>query len=329
MYNNLQIKLKNTLEELKSFPIDQSLTLEFSESVEDSFLKTYIFLVQGLDSPGLIHVGDTYNQNIGIVKESFNNVDIDLTVTNRLPFTVKITPIKPLTPGYSYTLLVKGDLPNEHMSITKVVSHSSSNIELLGTDKQSEEAILVFNEDSDLSAKKHTIDVSIDNIRKTFDISRKKEVSFAGYYLRFPSELYLEGETFNILVVDKTATTNSYTVSLTTSPSKNIKPIDPTNNNQLTYEDLINYNKETQETIVEAELSYTITYTGIGSFIITFNKDITDKLDVDNLTFKNREAFSMYTLTALKLYDKEATYIVSHSILDKKSIEFFVEEVKR
>ena len=38
MANNLQITVKNKESELNSFPIDQSLVLEFSEAVEDSYL---------------------------------------------------------------------------------------------------------------------------------------------------------------------------------------------------------------------------------------------------------------------------------------------------
>lgn len=330
MYNNLQIKLLNTKDELISFPIDQSLSLEFSESVEDSFLTSYIFLVQGMDSPALIHVGDTYNQNIGIVKESFNNVDIKTTVTSRDPFVVKVTPVKPLTPGYSYTLLVKGDLPNEYMSVTKVTSYSPSNIELLGSNTYNEEAVLIFNEDSDLTNNKHIIDITLKGHRQTFDIKREKTVNFQGYQIKFISDLYLEGESFNILVTDKTATTTTYTVSLTTSPSKNVKPIDPSANIKLTEEDLINFNNNntaTGEPIVEEATTQTITYTGYNSFVLTFNKDLTDKLDYNSLTYRIREAFGMYTLSSMGLYDSTKTYEIEHTILDAKSVEFFVKEI--
>lgn len=329
MYNNLQIKLLNTKDEMDSFPINHSLSLEFSESVEDSFLSSYIFLVQGMDSPALIHVGDTYNQNIGIVKESFNNVEIQTTVTSRDPFVVKVTPIKPLTPGYSYTLLVKGDLPNEFMSITKVVSHSSSNIELLGSDKQNEEAVLIFNEDSDYTNNKHTIDITLNNVRQSFDISKKKEIDFQGYKLKFTSPLYLEGESFNILVMDKTSTTTTYTVSLTTSPSKNVKPIDPSANIKLTEEDLVNFNDGIVSTTeqINIETTQSITYTGYNSFILSFNKDIVEKLDFANMVKRVREAFGMYTLSSMGLYDADKEYTVEFTILDTKSVEFFIKEV--
>ena len=329
MYNNLQIKLLNTKDEMDSFPINHSLSLEFSESVEDSFLSSYIFLVQGMDSPALIHVGDTYNQNIGIVKESFNNVDIQTTVTSRDPFVVKVTPIKPLTPGYSYTLLVKGDLPNEFMSITKVVSHSSSNIELLGSDKQNEEAVLIFNEDSDYTNNKHIIDITLNNVRQSFDISKKKEIDFQGYKLKFTSPLYLEGESFNLLVMDKTSTTTTYTVSLITSPSKNVKPIDPSANIKLTEEDLVNFNDGIVSTTeqVNIETTQSITYTGYNSFILSFNKDIVEKLDFANMVKRVREAFGMYTLISMGLYDADKEYTVEFTVLDTKSVEFFIKEV--
>ena len=329
MYNNLQIKLLNTKDEMDSFPINHSLSLEFSESVEDSFLSSYIFLVQGMDSPALIHVGDTYNQNIGIVKESFNNVEIQTTVTSRDPFVVKVTPIKPLTPGYSYTLLVKGDLPNEFMSITKVVSHSSSNIELLGSDKQNEEAVLIFNEDSDYTNNKHIIDITLNNVRQSFDISKKKEIDFQGYKLKFTSPLYLEGESFNLLVMDKTSTTTTYTVSLITSPSKNVKPIDPSANIKLTEEDLVNFNDGIVSTTeqVNIETTQSITYTGYNSFILSFNKDIVEKLDFANMVKRVREAFGMYTLSSMGLYDADKEYTVEFTVLDTKSVEFFIKEV--
>lgn len=326
MYGNLQIKLKNTLEELKSFPIEQSLFLEFSESVEDAFLKEYIFLVQGIDSPGLIHIGDSYNQNIGIVKETFKNIDTNISVIEQNPFTVKVSPLKPLTPGYSYTLLVRGELPNEHLTIEKTVSHSSSTIILLSSIKQNIEEVLTINTDSNLSNGKHIVDVSIGSVRKTFDITKNKEIVLDGYQLKLPSMLYLEGEVFNILVTDKTTQTNSYTVSLVASPSKNVKTTDPTNNSKLTFEDILKYNADQDSLIVEEELTYEIKHTGINSFIILFNKAITDKLDFDMLTHTQREAFGMYTLTAMKLYNPLSTYTVTYSIIDKKSVEFFIKE---
>lgn len=334
MYNDIKISIKNTKEELKSFPIEQSLTLEFSERVEDSYLDNYIYIIQALDSGSLIHIGDTYNQNVGIVKEDFKPLAIKFEIVQADPFTVKVKPVQPLTPGYSYTLLVKEDLPTEYLSISKTVSYSSSTLGLISAPTDVEEDLkLTIESDSQLNNQKHIVQISFKGVTRTLDITKVKTVNLNGYTFNFNSDFYLEGEEFTTTVVAKTSKVQaSFAVSFQAANSKNIKPVD--NPNKLLTEDLIsdfnNTDKEepTVSTTYDATtLSYTIEHTGEDSFVVVFNQEVTNLLDLDQFAFTTREAYKMYTLKSLGLYDKTKEYKITYEILSETEVEFKIEEV--
>lgn len=334
MYNDIKISIKNTKEELKSFPIEQSLTLEFSERVEDSYLDNYIYIVQALDSGSLIHIGDTYNQNVGIVKEDFKPLAIKFEIVQADPFTVKVKPVQPLTPGYSYTLLVKEDLPTEYLSISKTVSYSSSTLGLISAPTNVEEDLeLAIVSDSQLNNQKHIIQISFKGTTRTLDITKVKTVDLDGYIFNFNSDFYIEGEVFTTTVVNKTSKVQaSFTVSFQAANSKSVKPIESPN--KLLTEDLISdfNNSEKEEPTVSTDydattLSYTIEHTGEDSFIIVFNQEVVDMLALDQLTVTFREAYRMYTLKSLGLYDKTKAYNITYEVLSNTEVEFRVSEV--
>lgn len=324
--SDIQITIKNQAFELNSFPINQSIVLEFSEAVEDSYLDTYIHLVQALDSGSLIHIGDTYNQNVGLVRENFKPVDIDIKVVNQDPFQVNIKAKLPLTPGHSYQLLVQDALPTEHLQAIKSTSYSDSNITVVGVSGNTlgTHIVEVF-KDSDFTNDKHIVTLKANNEIKSFNLKDSNEVKIGGLTLKLSGLVFVQGEMF---VVDVAPTISklrtSFVANLKVSSSKDITAID-SDYVFLNPSDIYNYNNVTTEE--ETPLTYTISVIGIGSFIVTFNREITDKLDFDNSSFKTREAFNMYTLSSLDLYNPLTEYMISHEILSNTEVEFTVREL--
>ena len=45
------------------------------------------------------------------------------------------------------------------------------------------------------------------------------------------------------------------------------------------------------------------------------------------MSYSVREAFNMYTLSSLDLYDRQKEYEVKYEILSKSEVEFFIEEL--
>lgn len=330
MYEDLTINVKNTKDELLSFPIDKALILEFSERVEDAYLDAYVYIIQDLDSSKLVHIGDTYNQNVGIVKENFKPVAIGFNIISNNPFTVSVKPLQPLTPGYSYTLLVKEELPNEYLAISKSISYSSSTITLVSAPSTSEDATLTILSDSTFTNGKHLVDISFKNIQKTVDLTYSRKITIDNYVFEFKSDFYIEGEEFTTTVVDQTSKVNtSYTFPFKAASSKNVKALDGNPNTLLTEDLLADYNNSEDPQPVSTTfdintLTYTIEHTGENSFIVTFNQEVTDLLDLNEVTFTKNEAFRMYTLKQLGLYDPSVQYSIQSIVLDKKSVEFYV-----
>lgn len=125
----MQITALNSTEELKSFPINQSIRLKFEKAVEDSLLESRLSLIRLPNQTGLFNISETYNQSIGYIREKF---DIEeTTITSELvdgSFIVVVKPVKPLSPGFEYVLFIDKTLSEEYLSISKTVSKSNSNI---------------------------------------------------------------------------------------------------------------------------------------------------------------------------------------------------------
>ena len=331
MANNLQITVKNKESELNSFPIDQSLVLEFSEAVEDSYLDSHINLVQALDSGSLIHIGDTYNQNVGLVKENFKPVSIDVKVTSTNPFQVTVKPKQPLTPGHSYQLLVQESLPIEHLTAIKDVSYSDSHITVLSSSGRLGTFQIEVVSDSNFTGNSHLVTLQVESEVKTVDLNKTVEVSISGLKLKLSGMVFIKGETFlvEVLEADKKLSA-SFVATLKASSSKDVKPIDSDYTN-LSLDDLINYNNggsQSQDNSITAkDVTYELVATGFNSFIAKFNKEVVELLDLDSMSYSVREAFNMYTLSSLDLYDRQKKYEVKYEILSKSEVEFFIEEL--
>lgn len=332
MYKDLKITVLNTKEELVSFPIYQSISLEFSEKIDETLLHN-IFIVEDLDLPRLLHIGDTYNQNFGIVKESFKPIDIDYKVISETPYTVKVTPKTPLTPAQSYTLLVRDDVTSYSSSIVKTTSYSDSAIVLTDSAKVNSDLdiIIKITEDSEYKNDSHYLTFSVNGKPYSINLSKNSSIVFDNIHFLFSSDFYVKDEEFHVSLKDTASKLySSFLVPFTCSTSKNIKPIVDTNN-RLTNLDIEKYNASldnngnTTSTLIE---DYEIVTTGLNSFVVNFKSDIVDSLDLEDFEFTFREAFNMYTLINLGMYDPFLKYTVKIEKVSDKEIEVFANEVK-
>ena len=111
----MQITALNSTEELKSFPINQSIRLKFEKAVEDSLLESRLSLIRLPNQTGLFNISETYNQSIGYIREKF---DIEeTTITSGLvngSFIVVVKPVKPLSPGFEYVLFIDKTISPDH-----------------------------------------------------------------------------------------------------------------------------------------------------------------------------------------------------------------------
>lgn len=318
MSGNITVVVKNSKDELDSFPISNPIILEFSKPVEDSYLHDYIYLIQAIDTTPLLTSQD-------LVKDNFSPIETSITKIKDTPFTVSIKPIKPLTPGLSYVLLVQKTLANEHLSVVKTKSMSNSIVELLSSTIDGSVS-LTFVKDSYFVGGKHFIDISLNGARNTLDLTNAVH-TINGYQIKFPSKVYVKDESFNLITsttVDRLDVT--YTVNIKAANDKTIKPISNPST-KLSLDDLDKpFQKPKEVSIDISNLSYEFDMTSYASFKVTFNQPIVPYLDMDEMSLSTREAFNMYTLADLGLYDPNKVYSITWDIISDNSVEFFVAE---
>ena len=104
----MKITILNTIGELKSFPLTQTIKVSFEKAVEDSQLIDCISLIRLPSETGLFNISETYNQSIGYIREKFDIEEVKFTyqVEPDNSFTVFIKPVRPLSPGFEYLLFV-------------------------------------------------------------------------------------------------------------------------------------------------------------------------------------------------------------------------------
>ena len=100
----MKITILNTIGELKSFPLTQTIKVSFEKAVEDSQLIDCISLIRLPSETGLFNISETYNQSIGYIREKFDIEEVKFTyqVEPDNSFTVFIKPVRPLSPGFEY-----------------------------------------------------------------------------------------------------------------------------------------------------------------------------------------------------------------------------------
>lgn len=335
MATKIDALVLNTKQELQSFPLNQAIKIKFSEQVEDSQLMNCIALIRNISETGLFNISEKYNQSIGYIREKFDVEDIRITVENNNGFVVTITPVKPLSPGFDYTLYIDKGLSSEFISVSKPTSMSSSTIEAVLTITDEADLSIEIISDPKLTATTNIIKaVLTDNTNQKsetiiLDLKTTKTYSVnSNIKITFTSLIYVKGEVFNVLSIPSKTLEDNLFVQIRTSLTANVKPIETEESfTSISNEDILEYYK-TKPSQNGKTVSTTITYTGLNKFVINLPEDIkAEDLDLDAITFETSEAFGLYTLEMYKLYDPLKTYTVTPSIKDSQTILITVEEV--
>lgn len=330
----MQITALNSTEELKSFPINQSIQLKFEKAVEDSLLESRLSLIRLPSQTGLFNISETYNQSIGYIREKF---DIEeTTITSELvggSFIVVVKPVKPLSPGFEYVLFIDKTLSEEYLSISKTVSKSNSNIsvDLSNNISPTELQIEIISEPF-ISSTNNIVKILLKDLvgstskQYTLDLKKTTKLVYGDLTVNFISQVYVLGEKFNILSIGGTELPSNFYLKLKASITESIKPIEADAEfGSISNKDLYDFfNKQSNND----NLTLTTTIVNNGKIRIKLPDNITTSdLDFDNLTHSYEEAFNMYTLNLLELYDDSKVYEIVHNIEDEKTFTLTVKEV--
>ena len=330
----MQITALNSTEELKSFPINQSIQLKFEKAVEDSLLESRLSLIRLPNQTGLFNISETYNQSIGYIREKF---DIEeTTITSELvngSFIVVVKPVKPLSPGFEYVLFIDKTLSEEYLSISKTVSKSNSNIsvDLSNNISPTELQIEIISEPF-ISSTNNIVKILLKDLvgstskQYTLDLKKTTKLVYGDLTVNFISQVYVLGEKFNILSIVGTELPSNFYLKLKASITESIKPIESDAEfGSISNKDLYDFfNKQSNND----NLTLTTTIVTNGKIRIKLPDNITTSdLDFDNLTHSYEEAFNMYTLNLLELYDDSKVYEIVHNIEDEKTFTLTVKEV--
>lgn len=330
----MQITALNSTEELKSFPINQSIRLKFEKAVEDSLLESRLSLIRLPNQTGLFNISETYNQSIGYIREKF---DIEeTTITSELvggSFIVVVKPVKPLSPGFEYVLFIDKTLSEEYLSISKTVSKSNSNIsvDLSNNISPTELQIEIISEPF-ISSTNNIVKILLKDLvsstskQYTLDLKKTTKLMYGDLTVNFVSQVYVLGEKFNILSIGGTELPSNFYLKLKASITESIKPIEADAEfGSISNKDLYDFfNKQSNNDNIT--LTTTIVNNGKIRIKLPDNLTIAD-LDFDNLTHSYEEAFNMYTLNLLELYDDSKVYEIVHNIEDEKTFTLTVKEV--
>ena len=330
----MQITALNSTEELKSFPINQSIRLKFEKAVEDSLLESRLSLIRLPNQTGLFNISETYNQSIGYIREKF---DIEeTTITSELvngSFIVVVKPVKPLSPGFEYVLFIDKTLSEEYLSISKTVSKSNSNIsvDLSNNISPTELQIEIISEPF-ISSTNNIVKILLKDLvgstskQYTLDLKKTTKLVYGDLTVNFISQVYVLGEKFNILSIGGTELPSNFYLKLKASITESIKPIESDAEfGSISNKDLYDFfNKQSNND----NLTLTTTIVNNGKIRIKLPDNITTSdLDFDNLTHSYEEAFNMYTLNLIELYYDSKVYEIVHNIEDEKTFTLNVKEV--
>lgn len=324
----MNITALNSTEELKSFPINQTIKLKFDKAVEDSLLESRLSLFRLPNQTGLFNISETYNQSIGYIREKF---DIEATtISTELDngfFIVNVKPVKPLSPGFEYVLFIDKSLSEEYLSISKTVSKSSSNISIdLSNNIGSTELELEIVSEPFITSTSNIVKILLTELsdgsskQYTIDLKKTTQILYGDVKINLTSPVYALGEKFSILSIGGTELDSNFYLKLTASLTETIKPIEPNNTfDSVTNEDLLNFFKQqTNQPIVTTPTVSLINNKQIK--VELPDGIVVSDLDLENITISVSEAFNMYTLSMLGLYDENREYFVIHKIEDDKTI---------
>lgn len=303
----INIKLMNHGDELKSFPVDQSIFLEVSESITEEVLKQYVSFYRVVSDSHLINLSPPYAYNLGYLKEYYGDEPVNFIIENNK---VTIDPVRPLKVSSKYILYIGNNLYSSNAKVTKTVSKSAKSTLIVETERQGDlrDSITVkILNTSVITATSNTVMLSIGDHRTTIDLKKNLTYSYGGYKYIFQDTLYLSGEEFKVELDYSSVNDKEIIYLINTAPFDSIKPIEIDKPSKaIDTEAIIAFYNKSE--VLNTNTSNPVPqYVHSNSFTIPKPENFT--LDVtDSVLFSIKEAFKDYTLSNIGLYDSTKKY---------------------
>ena len=310
----MTIEILNQESELQSFPIKQSIFLNFDELPEYSLLKDNIILFKLQSESELIKLSEPYSYTLGYIKETFDIVDMKYVIEpNDLKYKVICTPVNALNLQAKYCLFVSKELSDKFITIVKSVSKSKSNISVSPyntSNSVSKTYELIITNTSQLINGKNLLKFTINGSDPyTLDIRDKSSFKYEDIVINFEDTIYVSNEIFEIYVENRTTLVKDLQYVFQTTSSSSIDPIPlEQSSTSISNSDILNfYQNLNNQARVESVKIYP-EYIDKDMFFIKLPDGYKIDLDED-IIGDIRIAFNNYILESLKLYDSSLKYV--------------------
>lgn len=315
----LRIVVENSEEELKSFPLTQSIRLFTSEVLEDSLLESKITLLRNIKDQ-ILNQADLYNYNIGFVKEKFSTVPIKVFVDGNK---VTIDPNEPLNPGSSYTLFIDKNLSGEYITLEKTVRKSDAQLELLLDNNTETKSVYRLQIISDplITNKNNIVKIQLyvdDRKDRVFTVdakSSKNTFTFYGYTVRVLDTAYGKDEEFQLSTSPRVRLEDNLVVNIDTVLNTEIRPAEHVSR-AITEDDIREFNKEEPE----EEKGIRVEYAGTNRVILHLSGMEVSQLDFKNMCILEFPAYNRYDLECMGLYDPKQKFSIDYKLIDDKTV---------
>ena len=305
----IHVKITNQEEELKSLPINQSIYLEIDKLVDTSQLDNHITLFRVIPEKGLISLVEPYSYNIGYIKEKFNTVQLDYTLSELSTelFSLEIKPKKALELDSDYILYISKTFSICNTSVVKESSKTNSSVKIVPDLPVAPKQItLTITSTSKLTDSTNNITFTINDVAYSLNLKQQKEIKVNGIKFIFTDTVYVLGEKFNITLSNEDRLIEDTLYKLRTAPSSTIKVIDnqkaSTSINTQTVLDFYQKVNTIPTTTIQQPK-----YLSPNIFTISLPEGYSLNRDKEVL-INIKEAFNNYLLNNLELYDIKLKY---------------------
>lgn len=343
----MEILLKNTEEELRSLPINSSVTLISNKRLEEDAIKSSISIFRLIGEQGLFNFGDSYNQSIGYIREEFKTIDYNITISEvNGKYETVLKPLVPLHPNSNYGLFIDKSLNTRSILTSKINSKSSSSIKVEQTTNSSILKTIIIEVLSDplITDKANMLSVKYtdDNYISNYTLNLKSTSNFIvydGIKTIFQNIPYLKGETFiTNIEIDEALSSNFIKLIKTTMSGSVIQTEEDSKG--ISENDILEYyknkDKEVQEISIEISPEWYVTasfhykYLGYNKILLKITDEnlVVDDLDLDTFNMSVSEAFDIYTLEQYGYYDPTKEYRLSTQLRNDKEFVLIVEEIE-
>ena len=334
------VSIGNSVNQLSALPIGESIFVLFDKEPHLQDCKDNISLSRLNDESTWPSLGDPNAHQISFVKDKYETVATDLIITKEgSNWQVEIAPKEPLYPNAKYFLFVNAGIRELFYTSTKPISFSASSISVLAnrnvslTDTSTYDIYITAT--SSLSGGKHTVRYSLykDNTVVATNVSinvinTNIQLNADTFVKLNSNQPFINNEKFTVVLNTAELSTDKKYQNITTFNDAEVTKTEDNPSGRLQYEDIVNFYKnygfgntpipvQSQPSDIKATVQY---LTG-NRILVNFDKEIkTIALVPNSFELEFSEAYGMYLLDKLELYNPDAKYICVFKPINNKSI---------